>query len=488
MSGTVHELDSTPLIVDLDGTLIATDSLWEGCALYLMERPFEIWRLLAWLLRGRTVLKHSLAARVSLNPAELPYRPEVLRLIESAKTQGRRVILATASPRPWAEAIASHLGVFDKVLATDSANLKGQTKLEAIRNTLGAVQFDYAGDSSADMPLFEQARRVYYCGSRSGRVQRKLSKLRPDAAALGDDRGQLREWARQLRLRQWVKNTLLAVPFIAGGRPVTADAAASLLLGFFGFSFCASAIYCINDLLDLRHDRKHPRKKARPLAGGRIHPASVVAASGALLAAGLGISMLLPWTFAGLIAIYCCLSLAYVVRLKRMASLDVFSLAALYTLRLFAGAFVFVPPIELSTWLLAFSAFLFSSLALAKRAAEMILTLKHPTSLLSGRGYAAQDLETIRTLGIACGVVAVLVLALYVEGATAARVYAHPRLLLLLCLPLLAWVGRLWIQLGRGELADDPMVFVIEDRGSWLLLAVSVVIYAAARLLPSTHG
>lgn len=460
---------STPLaalVVDLDGSLIRGDMLHEGLLRLVRDNPGALFSLPGWLLRGKACVKAQVAARAGFDPALLPYRAEVLTFIREERELGRQIILATASHASVARRVADHLGLFDAVLATEEfANFSGAVKLAGIRTHLGEHPFEYLGDNAADLPVWAEAVAGHFAGPRNS-VRLKLEALaleRPGRAFCGDE-----PWpkaaARALRPQQWAKNLLLLVPALLAHQ---AYAWSRLLLAFLAISLCASGVYVLNDLLDLESDRRHARKRHRPFASGALSILQGLVLAVSLPVAGLALSLLLPATFSAWLSIYYVLTLAYSGWLKSKAVVDVILLASLYTVRLCAGSSV--AQVELSTWLLAFSMFLFLSLAFAKRFTELAGLAETPGHQLPGRGYIGSDLEIVRTCGICSGYLAVLVLALYIDSSNVQLLYPKPGRLWLLCPALLIWITRLWLLAQRRILHDDPVVFALTDLKSWLL-------------------
>lgn len=289
-------------------------------------------------------------------------------------------------------------------------------------------------------------------------------------------------WLRLLRPHQWAKNLLLLVPALAAHRAADGALAARLVVAFVLFSLLASAFYVVNDLLDLDHDRAHPTKRLRPVASGDVSPGAAVAVA-VLLAAGSGVLMalLLPPAFALSALVYAALTLSYSLGLKRAVFLDVLVLAALYTVRVVAGAAA--AEVALSRWFLAFSVFVFLSLALVKRAVEIRGLAdrggrrSEDATPVPGRGWLVSDLPVLRSLGLSSAVAGVLVYCLYITSDDVLRLYSDPDYLWLGLPLLLYWLGRVWILAARDEVADDPVVFALKDPSSYAvaaLLALSV--------------
>ncbi|MFN4243504.1 MAG: UbiA family prenyltransferase [Tepidisphaerales bacterium] len=492
MSESVHGFPAAtragpPLFVDLDGTLIRTDVLYESAALAVRRSPAVLLQMPMWLmLGGRARLKRELAGRTVdvFDPATLPYVPEVLAWLREERSAGTHIVLATAGHRLLAEKVAAELGLFDAVLATDGENLKGGRKLEAIRAYLRdrglGEAFRYAGDSAADRVLFAAASGYVVVGGR------RFSGLpTAPAAVLDRDRGGLRPLVRLLRPHQWTKNVLLLVPAVAGQKVLDPHVLAMSLVGVFVFSLLASATYIANDLLDMTADRLHPRKRLRPLAQGLVSVPAAVGTAAALLAAAVLALLLTPVPFMLLAAVYLLAATAYSTDLKRRVLVDVLCLAGLYTLRILAGGAV--TGIVVSPWLLAFSMFVFLSLAFVKRYTELTVTAgalgTGPEAMLAGRGYRPGDLDLLRSAGPAAGYVATLVLALYVSAPEVSQRYASPGYLYALCPLALYWLTRVWFLAHRQQLHDDPVVFALRDRNSHIVLLLAVMVLLAAKFL-----
>ena len=469
--------DKIPLFVDVDGTLTRADISLESFVRIARSGLAALVAVLAWLVAGRAVAKTMAARRDRIDAARLPYRPEVLALIEQARVEGRPVILASASHWRHIRRIAGHLALPDPVIATRGrANLKGSAKLAAIRARIGPdAPFDYIGDSRADMPLWREARQ----GWSVGHVPARSAVTR-----LGDPRSApLRAILKAMRPHQWAKNALVLVPAFTSGeftKPavlLTAVAAALLM------SLIASSIYLLNDLLDIDSDRAHRTKWKRPLAHGDLPIPAALGLSLFLAAIGLVGGWLLggPKLTFWLLA-YMAITTAYSFRLKAVMVGDAIVLASLYTIRIWIGAVAI--GVALSFWLLLFSVFLFLSLAYLKRYIEMRDAIE-PERLLSGRGYVGGDLDVVMMSGISAGMVAILVLALFAHDPETADHYALPEMLWLLCLPLIYWLNRIWMMARRGEVEGDPVAFAIKDRRSLLVGAVMACLFVAALYGPA---
>lgn len=447
------------LVIDLDHTLVCGDVAIEAMVRVARRGIAALIALVCVCLRGRATVKTFLARHAPVDPAMLAYDKTVLALIESARESGRPVILATAAHWRTARRVASHLGLFDHVIASSAhANLKGIAKLEAIHVQLGAEPFDYVGDSVADRPIWMAARIAYTVNAPTGcDREERLAPRRSTAGSL----------FKALRVHQWAKNALVFVPALTSGsiaKPgvfVTTAAAAVLM------SLIASSIYLLNDLLDVDADRAHRTKWKRPLAHGDLTIPVALAASIGLA----GVGLVGGWMLGGLHLLvwllgYMGLTTAYSLRLKAIMVGDAIVLASLYTIRILIGGVAINVPI--SFWLLLFSVFLFLSLAYLKRYIEMRdATETH--RLLKGRGYVGGDLDVVMNSGISSGTVSVLVLALFAHDPASLVHYREPGLLGFLCIPLIYWMNRIWMMARRGEVEGDPVAFAIKDRRSILI-------------------
>lgn len=469
--------EAVPLCVDLDGTLVLSDLLLEGLASLVKRDPARVLSIGLWMLRGRAVLKAEVSERVTLNVAALPYNREFLNWLVAERSTGRGLWLCTAANERLANSIASHLGLFEGVMASDrNVNLSGAAKAERLVERFGERGFDYCGNESRDIEIWKHAHGaiVVRGGARLERgaaLHSSMLRTFPRSSNL------VRSTFRAIRPQQWVKNALLLVPLLAAHRAGEPDSLAVALLAIVAFSLCASSVYVLNDLLDLEADRAHSHKSKRPFASGEL-PLQVgfVLAPG-LLAASIAISAFLPARFLLVLSLYYATTVMYSFALKRMVIVDAMALAALYTLRIIAGAVAV--HVVLSSWILLFSVFLFLSLAFLKRFAELEALRRRQRLRPAGRGYDVGDLPTLQSFGSAAGYLSVLVLALYINS-TAESLYRWPQVLWLLCILLLCWISRVWMKAQRGEMNEDPVVFALKDRVSVVLLLLSAIVVIVA--------
>ncbi|MFI4969430.1 MAG: UbiA family prenyltransferase [Lysobacterales bacterium] len=465
-----------PLCVDLDGTLIRTDLLIESTFALLRHNPLYLFRLPLWLLRGRAHLKREIARRVRIDVAALPYDPRVLEWLRG-EAGARPHVLCTASDLGFAEAVAAHVGGFGLVLGSDGVrNLGGRAKCAALCERYGERGFDYAGNAAADLHVWRAARRAIVVNARPAVLRRARAGAEIERVfARGP---QSHAWIAALRPHQWLKNALVFVPLLAAHQIFVPAAAARSAVACIAFCLCASGAYLLNDLLDLDADRRHPRKRLRPFAAGALPPGSGLLAALALTIAAFAVAAALSREFVGVLLIYGVTTLAYSLLLKRVAMLDVVTLAALYTVRIIGGAVAI--PVEASFWLLAFSMFLFLSLAMVKRYTEIQRVGASNGVSVAGRGYGIEDIPLIQSLGTSSGYLSVLVFAFYIDSTASGALYRHHELLWLLTPVLLYWISRVWLLARRGEMHDDPVVFALTDRVSLGVLAVFALVIALA--------
>ena len=457
-----------PLVVDLDGTLLKTDLLMESILALVKQHPWQIFALPVWLWRGKAHFKREIARRAALEADRLPYRQELLDYLRAQHARGRSIILATASDAQPARQVAEHLQLFDAVLASDGVvNLSGEAKRQRLLSEFGEKGFDYAAKGRPDVAVWRSARKAIAVNSNS-RVLPALEAVAEPGFFFQDVAPGLNAYWKALRPQQWLKNLLVLVPLLAAHRFLEAGLLLKALLAFLAFCCCASSGYLFNDLLDLAADRHHPRKRFRPFAAGELSLSYALTCMPVLAVLGYALGALVSPLFLLMLAGYFLLTLTYSLYIKRIVLLDVFVLAGLYTLRIVAGsAAVLIWP---SHWLLAFSIFLFLSLALVKRYGELVVMKRIEGEGAKARSYELSDVELLAAKGTASGYVAVLVLALYIASGTARTLYARPQVLWLLCPLLLYWIGRIWLMAHRGLILDDPILFATTDRTSRILV------------------
>ncbi len=470
-----------PLAVDLDGTLIRTDMMWESLVRLLRKNPFAAVFSFLVLFRGRAAFKQHIAARVQVDPANLPYHAELIAWLKVQKASGRKLVLATASDIGMAKPIADYVGLFDDVMASDGkTNLRNAAKRDALTKRFGERGYDYAGNSTDDLGVWPGTREAVVVNAPES-LARRAAETTKVGQTFFNEPSHPKSFIQALRPHQWIKNLILFVPVLTAHRLEDKATLLQAGLAFVAFCLAASSVYLLNDLLDLDADRHHATKRNRPFASGDLPLQYGLLGAPLLLLAALALSAFLSPMLALVTAVYFLISTAYSWHVKQLALFDVFTLASLYTMRLVAGHVA--TGIAWSPWLLAFSMFIFLSLALMKRYQEIQTVREQNGHELKGRGYTAQHHNSVVTLGIIAGLAAVVVLGLYVNSAKVVDLYERPRLLLLACPLLLAWIVRVWLLTYRGKMHDDPTAFAFKDWGSYVIgaLTLAVMWFATGR-------
>jgi 4-hydroxybenzoate polyprenyltransferase len=462
-----------PLYVDLDGTLTLSDTLYESVMLFIRRSPLNLLRLLGWLLLGKAGFKQRLASAVRPDPARLPYDERFIQFLRDERARGRSLVLASAADARIVREVAAHLRLFSDTLGTEGErNLSRRHKREAISahaQAAGHAQWAYAGNSADDLAVWQGSAQAVAVNTPPA-VLSRLQQQHPDARVFDRQPLTLRTVLRAIRLKQWAKNVLLFVPLLAAHR-LDPQAWLDVSLAFVAFGLCASATYLFNDLLDLPSDRVHRLKRLRPLASGAISIPTAVLLGSVMMVLGYALAFTVSTGFAAVMLVYTMITLAYSLRLKRLPLVDVLVLASLYTLRVGAGAVA--AQVTLSNWLLGISMFLFLSLALVKRCAELEELDDDAAKPAPGRGYQARDLASLRAMGLASGFLSVMVLTLYIDSQHGREQYAQPEWLWAATPLLLLWIMRIWLKTGRRELhGEDPLQFALRDRFSWLTVGL----------------
>lgn len=474
-----NQVVDIPLCVDLDDTLVNTDTLVELAFSLVKMNPLYLFAMIIWLCSGKANLKENIASRVSLAVETLPYNDQLLEWLRAQHGAGRRLILVTAANYRVAEAVAGHLKLFSEVLASNAAtNLGAGKKRDTLIQRFGRNGFDYVGNSKDDLEVWSASRTGVLVNA-SDSISSRAAQLTQIEATFPRKYNPLRELLRGMRPHQWSKNLLLFVSMLVAQTYTDATLLFATTIAFVSFCLCSSAVYLINDLLDLESDRQHSEKYARPFANGQAPVIMGVLAVPVLLAVSVLLASWAGAAFLGVLAIYFAITLAYSLYLKRVVLLDVLVLAMLYTLRLIAGASV--ADAMPSVWLVSFSMFIFTSLAMAKRYAELKTLEIEFGAWVGGRGYHTSDLSIIAQLGAASGYISVMVLALYIDSQDVMTTYLNQRMMWLLCPLLMYWIGRIWLVASRGELHQDPVIFATRDRTSYLVFLLGLLAIMAAR-------
>ncbi len=464
--------------MDLDGTLVKSDTLVDSLLVLARTRPFRVLGLPGRLLKGKAAFKAYVTGQVLLDVDHLPYNRKLLQFLLEERGKGRAIYLATGADVRLAQRVADHLGIFSGVLGSDGAtNLTGDRKLNSLRSRLGAGEFDYVGNDTPDLPLLTRAAEPLLANP-SLRLRRKLRARGIHPARTFEERGRLLEsMAKAMRPHQWAKNLLVFLPVLLA-HVVAVNRLMTALLAFCCFSLTASATYIVNDLLDIEADRHHQKKRLRPFASGDLPASTGLGMAVVFLLVALLGARLLPLGFLGWLLLYLAGTLAYSMALKRIALVDVLVLSGLYTLRLLAGSAA--THSHISHWLAGFSVFLFFSLAIVKRFAELENLRASGTSPKNGRGYLVADIDQLRSFGTSSAFAAVMVFAIYISSQEVVALYRHPQVLWLLMPLMILWVCRVWLLASRGDLNEDPLVFALTDKMSLLMgAAVAAIVLLA---------
>ncbi len=469
-----------PLLLDLDGSLLKTDSLLELIISAVKVNLVNIFFLPIWIMKGKCFLKKTLYDRSNLEVASLPFNSEVIKYAKEQHQLGRRVILCTGAWYEFAEEIKNHFEWIDECKGTDSQiNLTGRNKQLWAVNTFGENGYDYLGNSTVDIIVWSSAHSAIVVGNDSLFNACKRNKEITVDKHIRLATFSLSGWLRALRIHQWTKNGLLFIPIFTAHKFDEFDLLLLTILAFVAFGICASATYIINDLLDLESDRNHISKNTRPFASGNISLLSGLLVSLLLIAISILLGYLVGLTFLLVLLLYMLLTILYSFYFKKLQTVDVITLASLFTIRVIAGAAAIqVMP---SFWLLSFSMFIFLSLALVKRVAELIKKQElSGDSSIAGRGYFTADIVILQSLGGASGFIAVLVFALYINSSDVIQFYRYPEILWLMCPILGYWMMRIWMLVARNQMDQDPILFAIKDVNSWYAAALAGLVFGIA--------
>ncbi len=464
----------TPLCVDLDGTLVKSDTFHDSLCVLLRNRPSQLLQVPKWLATGgKAFVKAKVAALAPLDASQLPYNKAVLHFLEQQHQLGRPIYLATGADVSLAERVADHLGVFSGVLASDGeTNLTHHHKLAGLQQRF--PYFDYIGNGMADLPALSHAGHAYTANpSRALTVALKARSL-PVTQTFRDHKPIGSTILKAIRMHQWAKNVLLFLPLLLSHK-LSWHTLIPAIAAFFCFSFIASANYLLNDLLDIESDRRHLKKRFRPFAAGDLPVFTGLAIAALLVAGCCAFLPSLPLNFSLWLLLYVVTTSAYSWVFKRVPLVDVLLLAGLYTLRMQAGGAA--TGTLISPWLSSFAVFLFLSLAMVKRFSELANLRERGIVNSHGRGYLVSDLEQIRSFGTTSATAAVLVFMLYIARPDVDVLYRHSGRLWLIVPLMLFWLYRVWLLASRGELDEDPVIFAIRD-GISLAIAACIAVLA----------
>jgi 4-hydroxybenzoate polyprenyltransferase len=472
-----------PLVVDLDGTLLRTDTAFELIAANLAKNPLAVAGALATGVVSRARMKERLAQTDALDIDALPLRDDLVAYLAEQRKAGRELHLVSAADQAIVDKVARRIGLFDSATGSrDGVNLKGPKKAAYLADRF-PQGFVYAGDSPADGPVWRASAGAVLAGSLGAAARAQQRSGAPLEAAFPAPALSFKDWRKALRLHQWAKNILIFVAPVMGHEYDNLQALLACFLGFLLLGVVASGTYLLNDLIDLQSDRRHPTKRLRMLASGRLQISRGLVLAPLLILGGVALSFLLSPMFGSAIAAYLVITLAYSLRLKRVPFLDTLLLAWLFTLRILMGA-ALVTGVVVSEWLLVFSMFFFFGLSIAKRHVEVLKRGRAGGGELPGRGFSSQDEAVTLAFGVSSSVASILILVLYLmEAAFPTGFYTAP--VFLWAMPVLVggWLTRVWLLAHRGQLDDDPVAFAIRDKVSVALGAALAVSFGAAAFI-----
>jgi 4-hydroxybenzoate polyprenyltransferase len=470
-------MNKTLIAVDLDGSLVNSNTLHESLMLLVKSNPLALFLLPLWAIRGKAYFKQRLSDLVIPDPALLPYNTDLVSWLQDQRQLGREIVLCTAADQK----IAKYLGIFDLVLASDGlCNLRGETKTEKLLKVFPGTPFSYVGDAQIDLAVWKSAASAIVVTNSQG-LKNSCQQVCPVEKEFSQPKTNFKSFIELLRPHQWAKNLLLFAPALASNQIGNTALILELTQAFVAFCLCSSSIYIINDLMDLENDRKHPTKCKRPFSSGRLPINQGVILLPFLLVVSALVSLEINTMFVATISVYFLLTILYTFFLKNVVLLDCLILAGAYTLRIVGGSKVISS--EISFWMVSFSVFLFLSLAYLKRYTELIDYKTQGNQVkVSGRAYTQTDAPFIQILGVSAGFISVLVLALYIDSTASAKIYFMPELMWAAVIVLLYWINWMWLKAHRGEMHSDPVIFALTDSVSLCsgVLFVLIVIFSAA--------
>ena len=468
-----------PLCVG-ERALLRTNIFQEAIFHFLKKNPFCVFLLPIWLLQGGSALLRRVSGDVRINWQTVPLRERVVDSMRAAHADNRQVFLLTSMPPAWAGEPSEELAYLRIISMGEPAGESAPETTESkLIQLFGLRGFDYIGDGRRDLPICKAARRALIVTSDRTTIAR-AEESSSVQGIIPTESTQPLMFLKMIRIHQWLKNLLIWVPLLAAHRLTSIRGIGAATVGFLAFSFCASSVYVLNDLLDLESDRQHVRKKNRPIAAGQVSVVQALIVGLLLFIAAAWLALTVSNLFALTVGIYFVMTSAYSLRLKRQVIVDVMLLAALYTIRVVAGAVA--TTVAPSFWLLAFSMFLFLSLAVVKRYSEMLVTLAQEQQYAAGRGYSVEDMPVLLSLGVSAGIAAIVVLALYINDPATSKLY--PSTIWLWPVPplMLYWVSRVWMKAHRGEMHDDPVVFAMRDWQSLVTVVLGGLCFAVAAM------
>jgi 4-hydroxybenzoate polyprenyltransferase len=467
----------TYLVVDLDKTLIHSDSFSESCSVLIQKHPFQFFKLPGLIIKGQAHLKRFAADRAIPDVHVLPYNQTVIEFVKKHRSNTLKTILVSSSDQQLVDKVNEHLKLFDYTAGSNGVTVNtGEKKLAAVMSICKDAPFIYMGNSPSDIPLWNAAKKAVIV-NKSDKILKRISKKSTEITFLQTPHNSFAP-LKAMRVYQWVKNLLLFIPILLAHQIANAEQLKDLFSAFIAMSLSASAIYIFNDFFDMESDRHHPTKRNRPFASGQLQLLNGALLFIVLLSAGFTIAITaVSFSFTFFLLVYVLLTLLYSLHLKKLIVIDVAGLASLYTIRILAGGNVV--QVEVSPWLLVFSIFLFLSLAFAKRYTELLGQQLSGNEEIKGRGYQASDHTIVLCSGIASAYMSVTIFFLYITNSPLVQsLYKHPFWLWLIGPIILIWISRIWFLAHRRILNEDPVIYAIKDYVSWIMgiLCVGLVL------------
>ena len=470
------------LFVDLDNTFISTDILYELLLKMVKSSPLNILYLFVWLFKGKVYLKYKLAKNYDIDLGAIPYNKMVVQYIEKNKFKWKKIVLATATHELVADKIyKNNLSIFSDVLSSNGKiNLIGENKLVAIEDYVKGGPFDYIGDSINDIKIWREASKSIIVNP-SLFIKLKIRNFKNVMIiSTMDNISKLKNWFGLIRVHQWMKNLLLFLPLIMSHAFFDFELVFINLLAFLSFSLIASSGYIINDFMDIESDRKDSHNKHRPIAAGTISIRDSFITFFSFILLGFTVSILkLSFLFTIFLILYLLISLSYTFFLKKIVIIDIITLSMLYNIRIISGGLA--TEIAISPWLLMFSTFFFMNLAFMKRY-TWLDKLRLSDINLSERGYLKSDTSIIKSAGITSGFISIIIFISYIHSDHIKSLYSQPYVLWLIIPLLFYFITRLWLITNRGIMHKDPIIFILKDNASYILLFIIIIIFTLAKL------
>lgn len=468
-----------PVVVDLDGTLVLSDTLDETIALLLFRRPFALLRALPSAAAGPLAFKTALSREADLTEQPMPLRDDLIQWLGHMAETGHDIHICSAAHQSIVDVLASRLGISASAVGSLTSNLKGRAKAEFLTSRFPGG-FIYVGDSAADLPVWAASQGIVLAGA-SDAVSRQAQALgKPVLTQFQNPKLRIADVIAALRVHHWTKNILLFVPLILAHQWNDLHLSLQTLCAFACLLAVTSGTYLLNDISDINSDRQHWSKRHRAMASGRLPLRTGLLLALSLIALGLICSLLISLAFAAVLSIYLVLTLAYSLRLKMIPLLDTLVIGILFTLRLVMGVVLLDTPKP--AWLLTFAVFFFFSLAMAKRHTEIVRAGSQTTASLQSRGYELEDGPLTLALGTSAAIASLVVLFIFIIlEMLPGNAYRHPEFLSGIPIMLAIWLGRIWLLSHRGRMNDDPVSFAVRDRSS-IVLGLFVAIFFVAAL------